>query len=241
MLYCRRVVLGISVGLALVATFPILLIKEKKVVQRQKMIDFFALRNIRSHQVIAKFMIPTCLIGFGAGFTVPLLNNFFNLKFHATMEQIGIISALGSVTLAVGVLAAPLLSNKLGKVKSIVLCQFSSIPFIMLITLSPNLTLASTAYVTRGALMNMAGPISSTLQMELVTEKERATTNGLMIMADNIPRAVTASISGAMMTGSDFYTPFLFTTVTYLIASSLYYAFFRKVESSSSNASKLLN
>jgi len=111
----------------------------------------------------------------------------------------------------------------------------------MLITLSPNLTLASTAYVARGALMNMAGPISSTLQMELVTEKERATTNGLMIMADNVPRAVTASISGAMMTGSDFYTPFLFTTVTYFIASSLYYAFFRKAESSLNNASKLLN
>ena len=236
-----RIALAISVGLALVAAFPILLIKEKKVVQRQKMIDFLALRNIRSHQVIAKFMIPTCLIGFGAGFTVPLLNNFFDLRFYATMEQIGIISALGSVTLAVGVLAAPLLSDRLGKVKSVVMCQFSSMPFIMLITLSPNLTLASTAYVTRGALMNMAGPISSALQMELVTEKERATTNGLMIMADNIPRAVTASISGAMMTGSDFYTPFLFTTVTYFIASSLYYAFFRKVESSSNNASKLLN
>jgi len=60
-------------------------------------------------------------------------------------------------------------------------------------------------------------------------------------MADSIPRAVTTSISGAIMTGSDFYTPFLFTTVTYFIASSLYYAFFRKVESSSSNASKSPN
>ncbi len=77
--------------------------------------------------------------------------------------------------------------------------------------------------------------------MELVTEKERATTNGLMIMADNVPRAVTASISGVMMTGNDFYTPFLFTTVTYFIASSLYYVFFRKVESSLNNGSKLLN
>jgi len=236
-----RIALVVSVGLALIAAFPILLIKENKAVQRQKMIDFLALRNIRSHQTIVKFMIPTALVGFGAGFIVPLLKNFFDLKFHATMEQIGIISALGSVTLAVGVLAAPLLSSKLGKVKSIVMCQFSSMPFIMLITLSPNLTLASTAYVARGALMNMAGPVSSTLQMELVTEKERATTNGLVIMADNVPRAVTASISGVMMTGNDFYTPFLFTTVTYFIASSLYYVFFRKAESSLNNASKLLN
>lgn len=225
-----RVALAISVGLALAAVFPILLVKERRVRERKKMVDLLALRNIRSHQLIVKFLIPTGLIGFGAGFIVPLLNNFFKLRFYATTEQIDIISALGNVTLGIGTLAAPLLSNKLGKVKSVVLCQFLSTPFIMLITLSPNLAFASTAYVARNTLMNMAGPISSTLQMELVTEKERATTNGLMIMADNIPRAVTASISGGMMAGRDFYTPFLFTTATYFIASSLYFVFFRKVE-----------
>lgn len=225
-----RIALTVSVSLALVAAFPILLITENKTPQRQKMIDFLALRNIRSHKTILKFMIPTGLIGFGAGFIVPLLNNFFNLKFNATTEQIGIISALGSVALGIGTLTAPLLSKRLGKVKSVVICEFFSMPFIMFMTLAPNLTLASTAYIARGALMNMAGPINSTLQMELVTAKERATTNGLMIMADNIPRATTASISGKMMTGSDFYTPFLFTTVTYFIASSLYYVFFRKVK-----------
>ncbi|UCB60653.1 MAG: MFS transporter, partial [Candidatus Bathyarchaeota archaeon] len=124
------------------------------------------------------------------------------------------------------------LSDRLGKVKSIVVCQYLSMPFIMLITVSPNLTLASTAYISRAALMNMAGPINSSLQMELVTDGERGTTNGLMVMADNIPRAITASISGEMMTGNDFFTPFLFTSATYFIASSLYLVFFRKGETS---------
>jgi predicted MFS family arabinose efflux permease len=103
-------------------------------------------------------------------------------------------------------------------------------PFIMLMTLAPNLSLAGSAYVMRNALMNMAGPISTTFQMERVTESERATTNGLMVMADNIPRAITASISGQMMTISDFYTPFLATTITYFIASSIFFMFFRKAE-----------
>jgi len=103
-------------------------------------------------------------------------------------------------------------------------------PFIMLITVSPNLTLASTAYIARVTLMNRAGPVSSTLPMELVTEKEYATTNGLMIMADTLPSAVIASISGGMMTRSDFCTPFLFTTATYFIASSLFFMFFKNTE-----------
>lgn len=176
------------------------------------MVDLLSFRNIRSHWTMLKFMIPAGIIGFGAGFTVPLFNIFFKLKFLATTEQVGIIFALGNITLGIATLVAPALSNKLGKVKSIVICECLSMPFIMLITLSPNLALASTAFISRAALMNMVGPINSTLQMELVTEKERGTTNGLMIMADNIPRAVTASISGVMMTGSDFYTPFLFTS-----------------------------
>lgn len=225
-----RISLVISVALALTAAIPLLLIRENKMLRRQKMVDLLSFRNIRSHWTILKFMIPSGLIGFGAGFIVPLFNIFFKLKFSATTEQIGIISAFSNVTLGVGTLVAPALSSKLGKVKSIVICQYLSMPFIMLITLSPNLTLASTAYVSRTALMNMAGPINSTLQMELVTERERGTANGLMVTADSIPRAVTASVSGKMMTGSDFYTPFLFTTVTYFIASSLYFIFFKEAE-----------
>jgi len=224
-----RMTLLISIILALAAAVPILFIKEKEM-HRQKVGTLLSLRNIRSPWIIIKFMIPTALIGFGAGFIVPLFNIFFKLKFVATSEQIGVISALGSVTLGIGTLVAPVLSNKIGKVKSVVVCQFLSMPFIMLITVSPNLALAATAYILRGALMNMAGPISTTLQMELVSDTERATTNGFMIMADNIPRAVTASVSGEMMTGSDFYTPFFFTTVTYFVASSLYFIFFRKAE-----------
>jgi len=228
-----RVSLVLSILLALTAAVPILLIKEGKMSERQKMVDLISFQNIVDYRSILKFMVPTAVIGFGAGFIVPLFNLFFQLRFSASTEQIGIIFALGSVTLGVGTLAAPILSSRFGKVRSIVVCQYLSMPFIMIMTLAPSLTLASAAYAARGTLMNMAGPITSTLLMELVTEKERATTSGLMVMADNIPRAVTASISGVMMTGSDFYTPFLFTTITYFTASSLFYAFFRKTEAAS--------
>jgi MFS family permease len=225
-----RITLATSVVLALLATIPILLIKESKMLKRQKMGDFLNLRNIKTKRTIIKFMIPTAIIGFGAGFIVPLFNLFFKLKFYATDEEIGIISALGNVALGLGTFVAPVLSRKLGKVKSVVLCEYLSMPFIMLMTLAPNLVLAGASYSARNALMNMAGPLSSALQMELVTESERATTNGLMVMADNVPRAITASISGGMMTISDFYTPFLATTITYFTASSLYLIFFRKAE-----------
>lgn len=227
-----RLTLTMAIMLTCAGAAPILFIKEDKNIQRQHVATLIGLRNIKSPSTIVKFMIPTGLIGFGAGFIVPLFSLFFKLRFTASPEQVGTIFALGNVTLGIGTLAAPVLSNRLSKVKTVVICEFLSMPFIMLMTLSPSLAFAATAYLIRGALMNMSGPVATALQMEMVTESERATTSGLMVMADNIPRAITASLSGQMMTGSDFYTPFLFTTATYFIASSLFFMFFRKAEES---------
>jgi MFS family permease len=204
-------------------------VREKKI-QRQKAYTLLGLKNIRSPQTIIKFMIPTALIGFGAGFIVPLINLFFKIRFLASTEQVGIISALGSITLGVGALVAPFLATRLGKVRSVAACEFLSLPFIMLIPLSPNLTYGATAYVLRTALMNMSGPIGTMLQMELVSDSERATTSGLMTMADGLPRATAASASGQMLNEGNYVTPFLITAIIYPLAASLYYLLFRKVE-----------
>jgi MFS family permease len=226
-----RITLALALVLILIGSIPFLLIKEDKTT-RQTMSALLSLKNIQHPFTIVKFMIPTAMIGFGAGFIVPLFSLFFKLKLGATSGQIGTIFALGSITLAVGTFLAPTVANKLGKVKAVASCQYLSMPFIMGMTLAPNLPSAAFAYLTRGALMNMAGPINTTFQMEMVSETERATTSGFMIMADNVPRAITASVSGALMTGNDFYTPFVFTTLTYFCASSLFYIFFRKAEKS---------
>jgi len=224
-----RITLIISVILALSTSLPIFLIREKKA-ERQKVTTLFHLQNIKSPRTIIKFMIPAAMVGFGAGFIVPLFNIFFYDKLFATSEQIGVIYAWGNITIGIGALIAPVLSNRFGKARSVAFCEWLSLPFIMLITVSPNISVAASAYIFRGGFMNMASPISTNLQMELVSDTERATTSGLMTMSDNIPRAVTASISGQMMTRKDFFTPFLVTTITYVAASSIYFIFFRNSE-----------
>jgi predicted MFS family arabinose efflux permease len=111
----------------------------------------------------------------------------------------------------------------------------------MLTSLSPTLALAASSYIVRTALMNMASPVGTTLQMELVTPAERATTNGLMTMSDSIPRAATATVSGLLLTKHDYFTPFLCMTIAYLVATSSYYAFFRNAETRKTSASSSHN
>jgi len=225
-----RITLAIASTIALAAAVPILLVKEDKNLQRQRMNSLLNLRNIKNPCIIAKSAIPAGLIGLGAGFIVPLFSLFFKLKFAGTPEQIGVIFALGNFTLGLSTLAAPSLARKMGKVRGVVFCQLLSMPFVMLIALASNLVLASGAYLARGALMMMVQPTKSAFIMEIVGEGERATTNGILFVADNIPRAVAASVSGKMINSNDFYTPFLLTTIMYFMASSTFFLFFRKVE-----------
>lgn len=223
-----RLTLFFSIACGLMALPPLFLIKERKSTNKIERRSF-SLKGIQSYSVISKFVLTAGLIGFGAGYIVPLFNVFFASKFMATDEQVGAIFALGQIALAGGTLVAPTISDKLGKVRAVVLCQFLSIPFISLIAISHTLELASFAYLVRGALMNMAGPIGSAFAMEIVESTERAITSGFQIMADNIPRAVGAILGGQMMSLGDYTSPFFFTSAFYLTSCTLYFAFFRKI------------
>jgi len=225
-----RITLTLASVASAAAVVPILLIRPNHNAHQQEVRAILSFRNIRSWSTIIKFIIPVAIIGLGAGFIIPLFNVFFKLRYSASSEMVGLIFALGNVAVGIASLGGPVLVERLGRLKAIVACQFLSMPFIMLVTISPNLALSTGAYLARGTLMQMAIPLENAFQMEMVTENERATTSGLMIMADNVPRAVSSSISGAMMTVNDFYTPFLFTTLTYFLSSSLLYGFFRRVE-----------
>jgi MFS family permease len=224
-----RVTLFISIACGLASLLPTSLIRAEKPTNQIERASF-SLRGLKSYSVIFQLVLTSGLIGFGAGYIVPLFNVFFASKFSATDEQVGVIFALGQIALAVGTLLAPIISERLGKVRAVVLCQFISIPFISLIALSPTLELAGSTYLARGALMNMAGPISSAFAMEIVSPTERATTSGFRLMADNIPRAAGAILGGGMMSLGDYTSPFFFTSAFYLASCSLFFVFFRKTE-----------
>ena len=224
-----RLTLLLSIACGLGSLLPLSLIKEKKITGQIKR-PSFSLKGIKSYSVISKLILTAGLIGFGAGYIVPLFNVFFAGKFMATDEQVGIIFALGQIALTIGTLLAPMLSDRIGKVRVVVACQFLSIPFISLIAFSPTLELASFAYLARGTLMNMAGPVGSAFVMEIVKPTERATTSGFQIMADNIPRGIGVILGGQIMSLGDYASPFFFTSAFYLTSCVLYFTFFRKTE-----------
>jgi len=234
-----RVTLAVSVVFLFLSLLPFHTIKEKPYQQNNAtMSSRLSLKAIQSRAVIGKLVLTSGLFGLGAGLIVPFFNVFFQNRLQATPEQIGIIFALGNVTTAVGIVLAPVLSGRLGKVRAVAFTQFSSIPFIFGIAFSPNLGSASVPYLARGTLMVMGEPIYQNIAMEAVQTEERATTSGLMQMADRIPRAVGSSIAGQMMTGGNYVLPYMITSVLYFVGTTLFLTFFRKIEKATPSKAK---
>ena len=234
-----RVTLTVSVVFLFLSLLPYRMIKER---QHQKnnatTASRLSLKAIQSRAVMGKLVLVLAPIGLGAGLIVSFFNVFFKNKLEATPEQIGIIFALGNVMTAVGIVLAPVVSGRLGKVHAIAFTQLSSIPFIFGIAFSPNLGFAAVSYLARGALMVMGTPIYQNLAMEVVQTEERATTSGLTTMADRIPRAVGSSIAGQMMTQGNYVLPYMMTSAFYFFASTLFLTFFQKTEKATPSKAK---
>jgi MFS family permease len=231
-----RVTLAVSVVFLFLSFLPFHAIKEKPYQQNSEtMARRLSLKAIQSRAAIGKLVLTSALIGLGAGLIVPFFNVFFQNRLQASPEHIGIIFALGNVTTAVGIVLAPVLSGRLGKVRAVAFTQFSSIPFIFGIAFSLNLGFVAVSYLARGALMVMGVPIYQNLAMEVVQTEERATTSGFISMADRIPRAVGSSIAGQMMTGGNYVLPYMITSAFYFFGGTLFLIFFQKMEKARSS------
>lgn len=222
-----RATLLVSVILSCAAVLPLLFLTEKR---RRTL---FSQKIIRSTSLVKKFLLIQILVGFGAGLIVPFFNVFFRMKLNLTMQTIGNIFAVGSIVTGMATFLAASLASKWGKVRSIVLTELGSLPFLLMIAYSPYVFIVTLGYIVRGALMNMGGPIASAFMMEHIEEEERATINGIVSAGWNGSWAVANIVAGNLMSRAMYGAPFLITCGLYGISSFLFYMFFAALENES--------
>jgi MFS family permease len=128
--------------------------------------------------------------------------------------------------MGLGLLLAPPLADRMGKVRFVVVTQSLSIPFLIILGFSPLFWMSAIAYYIRLALMNMSGPVYQTFVMEHVEPSARATVASLASMAWNFGWAFSPTISGYLQVQFGFGPSFLGTITLYIISTIMYYAFF---------------
>jgi MFS family permease len=189
-----------------------------------------ALSNVRNWGFIGKYATTVSVVGLGAGMIVMFFNLFFANEFAASSELVGIIFAVNTVVLSAGNFLAPAMADRIGKVRTVVVTEALSVPFLLLIYSAPTIQLAVLGYVTRTVLMNMAGPVSNAFFMEGLAKEERATAVGVVRTGDSLVRGVASNIGGWLLAAGYYRLPYILVSGLYILSIFLFYAFFKKKE-----------
>lgn len=213
-------------GGALTAVAPLLFMRTPRLTKEQR--SFFAPISYFRQQpsLLGKLILPMLVTSIGAGLIMPFMNVFFRQVHHQPDTVIGSLFAWGSLAMGIGILLAPPLADRMGKIRLVVITQGLSIPFLILLGFAPWYSVAAVAYYFRLALMNMSGPVYQTYVMEKVEPSARATVASLVSMASNFGWAFSPTISGWIQVKYGFGPAYIGTILMYALSVYLYWRYF---------------
>jgi MFS family permease len=216
-------IMGIGAGLAVL---PLAFLKSPKIERSQRAIFAPFQYAAKQPALLTKLILPMLLTSIGAGLIMPFMNVFFRVVHDQPDPVIGTLFAWGSLAMGIGLLLAPLLAERMGKIQLVVISQALSIPFLILLGFSPIFWVGAATYYIRLALMNMSSPVYQTFIMEHVDPSARATVASLTSMAWNFGWAFSPTISGWLQVNYGFGPPFIGTIILYTVSVVMYWAFF---------------
>ena len=220
-------VLIIGIGAAL-AIIPLIFLTSPKLTHSQRAIFAPFQYAAKNPMLLTKLILPMLFTSLGAGLVMPFMNVFFREFHHQPDPVIGTLFAWGSLAMGIGLLIAPPLAERTGKIQLVVITQALSIPFLILLGFSPIFWVGAATYYIRLALMNMSSPVYQTFIMEHVEPSARATVASLTSMAWNFGWAFSPTISGWLQVRYGFGPSFIGTIILYTLSVIMYWAFFWK-------------
>jgi MFS family permease len=206
---------------------PLTLLKRQRTPQQSDEVTLSPFQYARKNpKLLTKLASPTLITSLGAGLLMPFMNIFFRVAHDLPDTTIGSLFAWGSLAMGIGLLIAPPLADRWGKIKVVVVSQALSIPFLILLGFTPWYWVSATAYLVRLALMNMSWPVYDAFVMEHAEPEARATVASLVSMSMNFGWAFSPTLSGWLQVHYGFNPVFLGTISTYILAILLYWRFF---------------
>jgi MFS family permease len=217
-------ILVVSIALAL-SIVPLIMIKMPRLTHEERTVFAPFSYAAKNPKKLTQLILPMLITSFGAGLIMPFMNVFFRIQYHQSDQVIGVLFAWGSLAMGLGLLAAPPLADRLGKIQIVVITQGLSIPFLVILGFSPLFWVSGIAYYIRVALMNMSSPVYQTFVMEQVEASSRAMVASLVSMSWNFGWAISPTISGILQVRYGFGPSFMGTIILYIISVFLYWYF----------------
>jgi len=174
----------------------------------------------------SKLILPMLITSIGAGLFMPFMNIFFRVVHNQPDPVIGNVLAWGALAMGIGLLIAPPIADRIGKIQLVVITQGLSIPFLVMLGYSPWFWMSALGHYVRLSLMNMGGPVYNAFVMEHVEPKARSMVASLTSMSWNFGWAFSPSISGWLQVHYGFGPVYLLVILLYTFSVYMYWNFF---------------
>lgn len=235
-----RLALSCMVLVSMLAISPLLFIRGAKVQDETEIQLPWKLLAQHSSKLI-KLILPNWVIGLGAGMLMPFMNIYYRNVFSQPDAIIGYLFASGALGMAIAQFIAPPLADRFGKIKTVVVTQALSIPFLLLLGFGAYIvprggniilwfSVAWIAYLFRLALMNLSGPIYMTFVLEQVPQNVQALATSLNSIAFQFGWVLSPQLSGWLQANYSFVPVFLTTSTLYVIGISITWIFFHNAD-----------
>ena len=184
----------------------------------------------RMQKILFMYCFQNALIGFGAALVIPWLPVIFNKAMGASDSWVSMILTVSNIVIAAGWFVVPWFARFRGSVALITVCQIASVVPMILIPYSPTLIIVALLYTSRSFLMLVPSPVLNAYVMNIVSEKIRASFLSMTQLAWQIAYAGAYVIAGYLW-ANDYskVEPFFYAGALYVVASLIFYAYFRHV------------
>ncbi len=169
------------------------------------------------------FALVNVLVGIAGGMVLPFFNVYFTKTFGLPSQRVGLIFAVSQALMAIGVMLAPALVRRTGKVNAIVAGHLATVPFFCVLAVAGNPWVAASAYWGRNLAMNVISPIQGTFAMEMVPARLRGTLSGVNSMAWNTTWAISSVVGGVLILALGYPSMFLISAACYAVTGTVYF------------------
>lgn len=178
---------------------------------------------------ITKLSMLNAIDAFGGGFvSQSLLSYWFFLIYKVSLQDLGRIFFLVNIIIAVSIFLAPLLAERLGNLRTMVLTHFVSNVFLTAIPFAGSLDLALIFLFLRQSMSQMDVPTRQTFMIEIFESKERVRANAVTNTARSVASIFGSPITGALLATGLVSIPIMFGGLSKMVYDGTIFFTYRK-------------
>lgn len=230
-----RYTLYIGIAVSMLALIPFGLIRPQSPSAEEHRLTLNWAKIRRRAGFYSKITVANLLIGMGAGLSIPFLNLYFKERFGLPPGLIGLFFSAVHFSMFFGTLSGPVWTRRIGLVRTVVISQLISIPFMLILSYGYLLPLVVVAFVLRGGLMNLGVPLTNNLAMELSDRSEQELVNAFMMISWTASWMIATAVGGRLIQAYGYTVTINTTIALYVISSIVFFWLFRGVEKQKSD------